>query len=168
MFAIERYRLGSLMIDLSQKLAAVLDELPIAVALVSRTGRFLGKAGGMANLLGDVVPSHNASEVRRWSFLDECGAAIPPNLWPVARALRGEANYAGLVGTVWHGEQHRVRVTCVPTSAPDSEVAAVSFLQFLDAPARSADGSDQELQQRLIRELAKAVATGWQNLQLAN
>lgn len=149
------------MSDIHLHLAAVLEELPIAIALVSPSGRLLGKAGGMADMLGDTVASQDPREAARWSFRDESGSAIPRTLWPSARALRGEYDDEGMLGCLWKGERQPVRVTCVPTLSSGSDVAAVAFLQFLDAPTRSAEGSHQELQQRLIRELAKAVSSSW-------
>ncbi len=151
------------MTDISHKLAAVLEGLPVSVGLFSRTGRILGRAGGrMAGLHRDIAPSQDSREAARWSFVDERGATISRTNWASARALRGECDDAGLVGSFWQGEKHPVRVTCVPTCSPGSEVAAVAFLQFLNTPTRCAEGSHQELQQRLIRELAKALASSWQ------
>lgn len=158
-----------LMTDIAHKLALVLDRLPVSVGLFSRTGHVLGRMGGrVAVLRRDIVPSQDAREAARWRFVDEGGVAIPRNQWASARALRGECNVAGMIGTFWQQEPHPVRVTCVPTFAAGSDVAFVGFLQFLDAPTRPAEGSDQDLQQRLIRELASAIASSWQGQKLAN
>jgi hypothetical protein len=150
------------MTAISRELATVLDNLPVSVGLFSRTGRVLGRAGGRnAGLLRDIAPSQDSYEATRWRFVDKTGAAIPRTQWASARALRGEHNDAGIVGSFWNREPHAVRVTCVPTFAPDSDVAFVSFLQFLNAPTRCAEGSHQDLQKRLIRELAAALASSW-------
>lgn len=156
------------MMDISNKLSAVLAALPMSVGLFSKTGRVLGRAGGrMAGLHRDIAPSQDAREADRWRFIDKDGASIPRTQWASARALRGECNDAGMVGSFWQRERHAVRVTCVPTFTPGSDVAMVAFLQFLDAPTRCAEGSHQDLQQRLIRELASAIASKWQEPQLA-
>jgi hypothetical protein len=157
------------MADLSFQLAAVLGKLPVSVGLFSRTGHVLGRMGGkMAGLFDDIAPSQDAPETVRWRFVDKRGAVIPRYEWPSARALRGEYDAEGMVGSFWQGERHAVRVTCVPTFAPDSEVAFVAFLEFLDAPMPSAAGSHQDLQQKLIRELASAIASSWPKPQLAS
>lgn len=157
------------MTDISHKLASVLDSLPVAIGLFSKTGRVLGKAGGrFAGLGRGIAPSQDPREAARWRFLDARGAAIPRTHWASARALRGEYDAKGMVGTFWHREPHVIKVTCVPTFSANSDVAIVSFLQFLDTPTRAADGSDQDLQQRLIHELASAFAASRRGRQLAS
>ena len=149
------------MSDIHLHLAAVLEKLPIAIGLVSSSGRLVGKAGGMADILGDTVPSHDAREARRWSFTDARGHAIPPSQWPSARALRGERNYAGMIGKLHDGDERAIKVVCIPTLQPDSDIAAVTFVQVLDTRSSSVDGSHLDLQQRLIDNLVQAVAAGW-------
>lgn len=139
----------------------MLDKLPVAIALVSREGRVIGKTGGMAPLLGDIVPSHDAREAARWSFHDAQGRAIPPSDWPSGRALRGERNYAGMIGRLLGDDARPIKVVSVPTLRPDSDVAAVTFVQVLDTRTRSAAGSHLDLQQRLIDDLAHSIANGW-------
>jgi len=73
---------------------------------------------------------------------------------------------------LWH-YRWRERPACCqgdvrPTFGPDSEVAFVAFLEFLDAPMPGAAGSQQDLQQKLIRELAAASASSWPKPQLAS
>ena len=85
-----RSGLGKPMTDIVLKLSAVLERLPVAIGLVSSTGHFVGKAGGMAGILDRMDPSHDVREATRWSFKDRRGAAIPRSEWPSARALRGE------------------------------------------------------------------------------
>lgn len=50
------------MLNLSLQLAAVLDELPVAVALVSRKGRVVSKTGSKMGLVGEYVPSFDRRE----------------------------------------------------------------------------------------------------------
>lgn len=156
--------LGGNITSLSHQLTAVLDQLPVSISLFSRDGRVLGKAGGAAPMFNGIIPALNAQEAARWSFVDRQGAAIPRTQWASARAFRGERNYAGLVGTFRNGEEHKVRVTCLPVSEPDSDVAVVAFLQLLNARSRAVDGSQLDLQARLIDQLAKAVTDGRQNI----
>ncbi len=146
------------MLDLSSRLAAVLDELPVAIGLVSPTGRLISKSGGMVSLLGKHVPSFDPREAGRWDFRDAGGSAIPASDWPSGRALRGERHYEGMVGTFIDGEIRKVKIISMPVLDPTHKVGAITFLQALDAKGRSAEGSHHDLQRRLIDELAKAVA----------
>ena len=151
------------MTGISLQLATVLDRLPIAVSLFSRDGQVVGKAGGAASMFNGVIPALNAKEASRWTFLDRQGAAIPRTLWASARAYRGERNYAGLIGSYRNGEEHRIRVTCMPVCDPGSDVAVVAFLQILNAQSRSAEGSHMDLQVRLIDQLVSAVSAAGPN-----
>jgi hypothetical protein len=146
------------MLDLSLRLAAVLDELPVAVMLVSPMGRLISKTGSMIGLLGTHVPSFDAREASRWSFKDAGGSAIPPADWPSGRALRGERHYDGMIGTFIDGAPLKVKIISMPVFDPSNDVAAITFLQVLDAKGRSAEGSHRDLQHRLIDELVKSVS----------
>lgn len=153
------------MTDLSLKLSVVLERLPIAVGLVSSTGHLLGKAGGMASMLGRMAPSFSPSEARRWSFKDRTGADIPTSEWPSARALRGERHYDGMIGILHDDEDIPVKVISLPVNAPGSDVAAVAFVQVLDTRTRSASGSHLDVQQKLIDALARTIADSWRDLE---
>lgn len=146
------------MLNLPGRLATVLDGLPIAIGMVSPKGKLIGKVGKMANLLGMYVPSHDPREALRWDFRDESGEAIPSTHWPSARALRGERNYQGLIGTFLDGERQRIKIISMPTFDPSKKLGAITFLQAVDAHGRSAEGSHCDLQHRLIDELVKAVS----------
>jgi len=152
------------MTGISHQLAAVLDGLPVSISLFSHVGEVVGKAGGAASMFNSIIPALNAQEAARWSFVDRQGAAIPRTQWASARAFRGERDYAGLVGSLRNGEEHKVRVTCVPVSEPDSDVAVVAFLQLLSVRSCAVDGSQLDLQERLIDQLAKAVSDSGQNI----
>lgn len=156
------------MLDLSLRLAAVLDELPVAVGLVSPTGRLIAKTGSIASMLGDKVPSFDKREAGRWDFRDANGSPIPPADWPSGRALRGERNYAGMVGTFIDGDVQKVKIIAMPVHDPSNRVGAITFLQALDARGRSAAGSDRDLQDRLIDELVRAVSQAYARDTLAS
>ena len=156
------------MLDLSLRLAAVLDELPVAVGLVSPKGRLIRKTGGIANLLGKYVPSFDPREADRWEFRDAGGSAIPAADWPSGRALRGERHYDGMVGTFVDGETQRVKIIAMPVFDPTKKLGAITFLQALDARGRSAEGSHRDLQERLIDELVKSVSTAYARETLAS
>jgi hypothetical protein len=163
-----RSGLGKPMTDIVLKLSAVLERLPVAIGLVSSTGHFVGKAGGMAGILGRMDPSHDAREATRWSFNDRRGAAIPRSEWPSARALRGERHYDGMIGRLHDGDERPIKVISLPVHSPGSRVAAFVFVQVLENRTPSSDGSHYDLQHRLIDELAKSLAGGWSAPETAN
>lgn len=152
------------MIGIPLQLETVLDRLPVSVELFSAEGHVLGKAGGIASMFSDIIPALDAKEAARWSFVDRLGVAIPRTHWASVCALRGERNYAGLIGSFRNGEEHRIRVTCMPVGNLMGEVAGVAFLQLLDAPSRAIAGSDTELQHRLIDHLVQAVSNNQADL----
>lgn len=152
------------MTGISDQLAAVLDKLPVSISLFSQDGRVLGKAGGAAQMFNGIIPALDAQEAARWSFVDRKGAAIPRTQWASVRAFRGERDYAGLIGSFRNGEEHKVKVTCIPVGEPDNDVAVVAFLQLLNVRSRAADGCQLDLQQRLIDQLAKAVSDTGQTI----
>lgn len=156
------------MLDLSLRLAAVLAELPVAVALVSPTGRLISKTGNMIGLLGKYAPSVDAREASRWSFKDAGGSAIPVADWPTGRALRGERHYDGMIGTFIDGDHVKVKVISMPVFDPSNDVAAITFLQALDTKGRSAEGSHRDLQHRLIDELVKSMSDAYARDALAS
>lgn len=156
------------MLELSLRLAAVLDELPVAVGLVSPTGRLISKTGSMTGLLGRHVPSFDPREASRWSFTDAGGSAIPAADWPSGRALRGERHYDGMIGTFIDGEPQKVKIISMPVLDLSHAVGAITFLQGLDAKGRSAEGSHRDLQHRLIDELVKSVSGAYARDALAH
>lgn len=146
------------LLKLSLRLATVLDGLPVAVGLVSPKGRLIGKIGSMTDLLGRYVPSFDPVEASRWDFRDASGAAIPASDWPSGRALRGERNYDGMIGTFIDGKTQKIKIIAMPTYDPSKKLGAITFLQAVDAHGRSAEGSHRDLQQRLVDELVRAVS----------
>lgn len=157
--SVSRAEGGVAIIGMPVQLETVLDRLPVSVELFSAEGHVLGKAGGIASMFGDVIPALDAKEAARWSFVDRQGVAIPRTHWASVCALRGERNYAGLIGSFRNGEEHRIRVTCMPVGNMIGEVAGVAFLQLLDARSRAVAGSESELQHRLIDHLVQAVSS---------
>src|SRR5690606_10938898 len=96
-------------------------------------------------------------EADRWDFRDRTGSAIPAIDWPSGRALRGERNYEGMIGTFIDGESRKIKIISMPTFDPSKELGAITFLQAVDGRGRSAEGSHTDLQHRLIDELVRAV-----------
>ena len=153
---------GALMIDLTNRLASVLDLLPVAVGLASAQGRYLAKLGGRSGMLGDMVPSRDMRKTSRWIITDATGTIVPTSEWPDARALRGDLSCGAVVGCYRDEDgDHPIKETSVATRDPTGPVAAVTFLQVFDTRSRSIEGNHLDLQQRLMDGLAEAVARGW-------
>ncbi len=80
-----------------RKLAAVIDQLPVAVGVLDMEGHFvIGNAELQKFGLRRGPPSRVPEERGKWTALDEQGRRLPPERWPSARALRGETVYPGL------------------------------------------------------------------------
>jgi hypothetical protein len=143
--------------DLATKLTFILERLPVAVALLNTSGEIVGRAGRLSGVLDAGIPRAGQPLEGRWSFSDRDGAEIDPSQWPCARSLRGEYLPEGLVGRFMNAGDHKIKVTSVPTRHLPGDVAAVSFLQQVDATSRSADGSHHDLEYRIINTLKEAL-----------
>jgi myo-inositol catabolism protein IolC len=148
------------MSDLSKKLDAVLNDLPLAVALVDPTGRFVGKSGRMSGMLGDFIPSRSARDAPLWRFTDSGGSIIRPDHWPAARALRGETLPEGMTGTWRKDQEHQVKVIALPFPDPEVDLAAITFVQLIDRERRAREGVHNDLEERLLLALVRAIRDG--------
>lgn len=150
------WRLGA--IDISHQIAALLERLPLAVALFDASGCTLAKVGQLSGLLGGAMPSRDRAQASRWTSKDAQGSLIAPTDWPSERALRGEVHTAGMVGRYRDAGEHLIKVTSIPVTTTTKGSAAMAFLQRIDRPVRCADGSHLDLEQRFIETLVKAVS----------
>lgn len=148
------------MSDLAHKLAFILERLPVAVALLNASGNVVGRAGRLSGVLGAGIPAPVCAFEGTWRFEDQHGAALHPSQWPCARSLRGEYLPTGLVGCYTNAGEHKIKVTSVPTTHLSGDVAAVSFLQQIDATSRSAHGSHADLEYRIINTLRDSLHNG--------
>jgi PAS domain S-box-containing protein len=122
------------------RLAAILQQLPLGVGLVDRSGRFLLRGGLLGNLWDTVMPSHDPPELRRWRSYDADGQLLRPEDYPVARALRGETVLPGIdfIHTAEDERETWVRASAAPFRNAASEIeGAVAILQDVDDERRS-------------------------------
>lgn len=147
-----------MVVEIPHRIAEILERLPLAVALGDRAGAYLGKAGQLAGVIGAVMPSREDAQASRWRFADQRDTAFARKDWPGARALRGEVNYAGMVGRYQNEGDHTIRVVSVPAGGPESDLAAVTFLQLVE-PRSS--GRDLGLENNLLDMLAKSISSAW-------
>lgn len=150
------------MTDIPRALAAIIDLLPVAIALVDSNGAIVGKSGQMACVLGDAIPSRDPDEAKRWHFADARGAAIDREHWPAARALRGEVLHSGMIGRYRKDGERLIKVVSIPFTAPHTDLAAMTFLQLLDRERRSPDGHLEDLEERFIDTLVSSLGAQWE------
>jgi PAS domain S-box-containing protein len=71
-------------------LAAVMQQVPIALDVTDVRGRFVLANGLMRELVPEAIPSTLPQRRDRWRAWDAAGRPVPPEHWPGQRALRGE------------------------------------------------------------------------------
>lgn len=74
------------------RLRILLENVPVGICFMDRQGRALISNPLYREYLpGGVIPSREPDEALRWVAMDASGKRLEPNLYPGARALRGEA-----------------------------------------------------------------------------
>jgi PAS domain S-box-containing protein len=109
-------------------LSAILEQLPAAVGLIDKEGRFLLANSLMQKLLPPKIPSRDTAEMLRWQSVDADGKPVPPDQWPGARALRGENVSPGMefIHFDEYGQETWRLVSAVPFRSPyDTFVGAI-------------------------------------------
>jgi PAS domain S-box-containing protein len=138
------------------QLSAILQQLPSGVGLVDREGRFLLRGGLLGNLWGEVMPSRDLAQRRRWGSYDADGQLLQPEDYPEARALRGETVLPGtdFIHTADDGRETWVRVSAAPFRNDAGEVlGAVTIMQDVDV-AKRAEQAIRESEER-FRQFAE-------------
>jgi PAS domain S-box-containing protein len=124
------------------RLAAVLDALPIGVALIDTAGRLIVANREMRRFVPEVIPLRDAVRRDRWHGCHPDGRRIEPADYPGARALRGEAVVPGIEflcdlaegGTAW------TRVAAVPLRDEAGQVTgAVTVVSDIGAEKAAAE-----------------------------
>jgi PAS domain S-box-containing protein len=140
------------------RLAAVLEQLPVAVGLTDDQGRWTLTNALMDRYVGDTLPSRDPDARPRWQAWDEQGQPIPPDAWPGARALRGESVAAmDFLYTASSGEERWVRQSAAPFRDGEGQtIGAIVVVQDIDA-RRRAEAALRESEAR-ARFLAEASA----------
>jgi PAS domain S-box-containing protein len=152
----ERKRTEERLRESEARLAAVLQQLPIAVGLVDRDGRFLLRGGLLSSLWDEVMPSHDPAQRRRWRSYDADGQLLQTADYPGARALRGETVLPGtdFIHTADDGHETWLRVSAAPFHNAAGEVdGAVAIMQDVDA-AKRAEQAIRESEER-FRQFAE-------------
>ena len=123
------------------QLAAILGQLPVAVGLLDRGGRFVLTNRLMEALALQRMPSAEPEGSERWSVYDAAGKPLDRSMWPGARALRGETVKPGVECRYTNdaGEHFWYSVAAVPLQKGNGSVdGAVLVMQDIDRMKRAA------------------------------
>ncbi|MFO1070426.1 MAG: MASE1 domain-containing protein [Geminicoccaceae bacterium] len=142
-----------------RRLTAVLDALPIGVALVDTKGRTVVGNEVFRRFVPDMVPSRTASAAARWEGFDADGARLDRQAYPAARALRGEKVWPGVEFLFREDERAAPRWTRVAAmpfrDAAGAIAGAAIVLDDIDEEKRALDALKAgELRLRLAQESA--------------
>ncbi|MHB0938506.1 MAG: PAS domain-containing protein [Armatimonadota bacterium] len=153
----ERERLLTQLANERQRLATILEQLPVGVGVTDTKGNFIISNALMREFVPERIPSRDAERVWHWHAVDAEGRPIPPEYWPGARALRGETvpgmEFTYVDGT---GQPSWRLVTAQPYYAADGTVIG-TIVVVQDITARKqAEEALRESEQR-FRELADAM-----------
>ncbi len=128
-------------------LHAIVEQLPVGVAVLDQAGQFLLSNALMRSLaMGAQMPSFSEEQVARWEACDAEGGRLPPDEWPGARALRGESVRSGIEFTHRspQGETRSLLVSAIPFRGPGDAIAgAVAVVQ---------DISERKLSEAALRD----------------
>jgi PAS domain S-box-containing protein len=116
-----------------ERLAAILEQLPVGVALIDDEGVLILSNACMRKYLPQLVlASREPEAIKRWHASDEDGRPIPPEQWPGARALRGEIVSPGIEFNYEDeaGEGHWILFSAVPFRWAENQVnGAIGVIQ---------------------------------------
>lgn len=139
------------------RLAAILERLPVAVGILDAKARWNMANERMRKLSPQTMPSRDANRRAAWRAVD----GVPPSEWPGARALRGEVVYPGILftHTAVEGERYlRVSATPLQHQGASEAVAVVEDVDDLVRAERRLDLLTQELEHRTRNITARVMA----------
>ena len=146
-----------------RRLAAILDALPIGVALVDAEGTSLVANTIFRSYAPTTVPSRDDARHALWERRHPDGRRVTRDAYPAARALRGERVWPG-EDFLWHGASEGprwTRVAALPFRGADGgNVGAVVAIADIDREKRAQD-SLQRSEGRLQLALAASEAGAW-------
>ncbi|MHB1264333.1 MAG: hybrid sensor histidine kinase/response regulator [Gemmatimonadaceae bacterium] len=145
-----------------QRLALILDQLPIGVSVVDTEGRMVLSNHKAHELLGQSVDvGEGLEQLTGFTFHRQDGTPYRPGDHPLVRALRGE----GVVGEVMRvrtvsGREFPLAVTAAPVPVTEGGQPSFAVGAFFDiAPLEEAQHAMRESEARL-RQMAERVPVG--------
>ncbi|HEY0313271.1 MAG TPA: PAS domain S-box protein [Allosphingosinicella sp.] len=129
--------------DQERLLASLLDNLPLGVGVYDSDGDVVHSNQSMRDYAGVTrLPSREQDPSRRWRGYDAQNRPLPPDLYPGARALRGESVLPGIdfLYGVGKGPERWLRVSAVPfRREQDDRTEAIVVVQDVDDLKRAAE-----------------------------
>jgi PAS domain S-box-containing protein len=106
------------------RLSTILEQLPVGVSVFDRNGESIISNSIMLRYVPRQIPSLDQQEVKRWRAFDAEGHDLPPNLWPGARALRGDIVSPGIEFTYMDDaeQEHWTLVSSAPLRSPEEDI----------------------------------------------
>ncbi|MBS3652101.1 PAS domain S-box protein [Pseudaminobacter sp. 19-2017] len=136
----ERVRAEAALRDSENKLAAILEQLPVGVGLADPQGNITLSNQLLQRYGLDKVPSRDPNQAERWRGYTPEGQRLSPSDYPSARALRGETAVPGndFLITAPDGHEIWVRVSAAPfRNTPQEGLSAVFVVQDIDREKRT-------------------------------
>jgi len=109
---LERFKAEETLRKSEERLAAILNALPIGVGLFDQAGRFIFRNPVLQQFTNDSIPTHDDPAL--WQLFDSSGRRLEANEHPSARALRGEVPPEADKLTTVGAEERWIRVRAIP------------------------------------------------------
>lgn len=140
-------------------LVEALERLPVAIGLIDADGRFIALNGTMRGIFGDVIPSRDAEQVKKWQVFDDHGNLLDPSQWPSERTLRGFHAMNGADGVYMPNtdQQRRLRLFSMPFVDASGQSAGLVLMQDVELERRAQEQQCEQMQQRFIDTLVTTI-----------
>ncbi|MCU0635323.1 MAG: PAS domain S-box protein, partial [Gemmatimonadaceae bacterium] len=142
------------------RLAAVLEQLPVGVALVDAHGQVVRANSAMRRFVpGPLVPSDGPGTVPQWMASDDAGEPVDAEAWPLTRALRGESVSPGVELCLRFpcGQPHWVQVSAAPLRDASGQIeGAIAVAADIDPLRRALAALRQS--EALFRTIAESAS----------
>jgi DNA-binding CsgD family transcriptional regulator len=141
------------------RLAAILEQLPVAVALFGPDGKFVVRGGALRTILGDVIPPRDPQQAQRWQIYNGEGAIVDPPEFPSECALRGETIIPGLAA-IYHepsGRERWLSVSTAPFREAGEMAGGIVLMQDIDEERRGRDRLRDVPESRFADTLFEAI-----------
>jgi PAS domain S-box-containing protein len=145
------------------RLAAVLQQLPVGVAVTDSSGLMVLNNPVMQRFARGMAPSRDAEHAQWWRGKAPDGSPLEPSEWPVPRALRGETVAPGIemLFVDDDGQEVWTSVSSTPmTDAAGVVVGAIAVVQDIEERKKA-----EQTQQLLVDELNHRVKNTLANVQ---
>lgn len=140
-------------------LAEALEKLPVAIGLIDADGRFIALNGTMRGMFGDVIPSRNVEQAKKWQVFDDDGNLLDPSSWPSERTLRGSHVMNGADGVYMPNtdQQRRLRLVSTPFVDASGRSAGLVLMQDVELERRAQEQQFERMQQRFVDTLVTTI-----------